>query len=419
MLDSGAVQAALLPDGEGIVAFRRPLAIVAPFSSDWDDVSLQQARQILAEGHDVLAVVPWDDLTPRLRPLTIDGRELLDADYPLQEQWSLHAVPEVQDAARAFAGQLERSSGDATVKLAAVGDVMLDRELGQAIAAGDITYPFDYVANVLQDADLTIANLESALGDRGEPVNKSYTFRAPPAAAQSLALAGIDLVSLANNHALDYGPEALSQGMTLLQEQGVATVGAGLDAERAHRPHVTTVNGITLAFLGYTSVPVEGRAPYFDTATWAAGPQTPGLAWADPDVIVSDVELAVREADHVIVILHSGYEYVPSPSPEQVNAAHAAIDAGATLVIGHHAHILQGVEFRAGGTIVYGLGNFAFNITGPPETVILQVWLDAQELRSLRFIPAIIGATGQPRPVDGEDAIAIRRRIYTLSRYLN
>ncbi|HZD10578.1 MAG TPA: CapA family protein, partial [Candidatus Binatia bacterium] len=171
--------------------------------------------------------------------------------------------------------------------------------------------------------------------------------------------------------------------------------------------------------LGYVNVPVEGHAPYFDTSSWAATAEGPGLAWAEPQTIAADVRRLRESADQVIVILHSGYEYAQSPSPEQTASARAAIDAGASLVIGHHAHILQGVEFRGSGAIVYGLGNFAFNITGPPETVILNAWFDENGLRQLRFLPGVIQGTGQPRLSDPAEAAAIRRRIYALSAGLN
>ncbi|MCA9961262.1 MAG: CapA family protein, partial [Anaerolineales bacterium] len=132
-----------------------------------------------------------------------------------------------------------------------------------------------------------------------------------------------------------------------------------------------------------------------------------------------DVTAVAPQVDHVIVVLHSGYEYVDSPSPPQVAAAHAAIDAGAALVIGHHAHILQGIEYYNGGVIVYGLGNFAFEIDGPPETAILNVWLDQNGVRQLELLPAVIQFGGQPRPAETWEAPAILQRVYALTNALN
>ncbi len=415
LFESRQVDAALLPDDAGIPAGQLPLALAVPFSSDWDEATWDEALAIQNEGHPFVTVLSWHELAPRQRPLRVAGKHIADVDYPLQQPWSIHTAAEWQAAGAAFAGALQQLARPGDSRLAAVGDIMLDRALGDAVTAGDIAFPFARVADLLQEADYTVGNLESALGDTGEAAAKSYTFRAPPAAAQSLAWAGFDLVSLANNHALDFGPAALLQGISLLAKEGIATVGAGAGDEEARRPHVTEINGIRFAFLGYVHVPVEGRAPYFDTASWRAIPGVPGLAWADPDHVAADVATIRNAVDVVVVILHSGYEYVPSPSPEQAAAARAAVDAGASLVIGHHAHILQGVEFRASGAIVYGLGNFAFNITGPPQTVILNAWFDEQGLRQLAFQPAIIQGSGQPAPVTGAEAAAIRRQIYGLS----
>lgn len=419
LLAAGDVEAALVPGDEGFVAASIPLALAVPFATDWDGVTLEQARDIQANGHDLVTLIPWDRLSATHRALLVDGRHISDVEYPLQQRWSIGARPVASDAAHRLATRLQETTAIGDVELVAVGDIMLDRALGQAIAAGDTLFPFAHVAPILQAADVTVGNLESALGDVGQPANKSYAFRAPPQAAQSLAQAGFDIVSLANNHGMDYGSEALLQGLSLLSGEGIATIGAGADSDRAHRPYITEVNGLVLGFLGYVNVPVEGRAPYFDTASWTAGPDMPGLAWADPTIIAHDVSTLQEQVDHVIVVLHSGYEYAPSPSPEQVAAARSAVDAGASLVIGHHAHILQGVEFRGDGVIVYGLGNFAFNITGPPETAILTVWLDKQGVRQLRFIPAIIQGSGQPVPVAEPEASAIRSQIFALSRSFN
>jgi len=135
--------------------------------------------------------------------------------------------------------------------------------------------------------------------------------------------------------------------------------------------------------------------------------------------IQADVSDACQQADLVIVLLHSGYESVPEPSPPQIAAAHAAIDAGASLVIGHHAHVLQGIEFYGDGVIAYGLGNFAFEDAGPPESAILNVWLDSDGVRQLEFIPVILEPDGRPRPATEAEAFVIRQQIYDLTERLN
>ena len=419
LLDGQQVQAALIPGNSGYEAGSRPLALAVSFGNEWEDVTRAEAEEIQSNGHAIVEVLSWDELLPAQRPLTIDGLHITDPDYPLRQAWTVEAMAHASQSAEQLAGRLQHLANPGDVKLIAVGDVMLDRALGATVAAGDTGFPFAFVSELLHDGDFTVGNVESALGDRGEPAAKSYAFRAPPLAARSLAEAGFDLVSLANNHALDFGPQALMQGIGLLRAEGIAVVGAGANQTEAYRAHIVDINGIRFGFLGYVNVPVEGNAPFFDTALWTAGAQAPGLAWAEPDVVAANVRQLRGEVDQVVVILHSGYEYVPSPSPEQAASARAAIDAGATLVIGHHAHILQGVEFRGDGAIVYGLGNFAFNITGTPETAILNAWFDENGLRQLHFLPAIIQSSGQPLPAGAAEATGIRRQIYSLSRSLN
>jgi len=360
----------------------------------------------------------WTDVPPERKTLKVDGLLPNEPGYAFHQIWSLASAPEFEEAAIEFAGALSLDlQTDPIVKLAAVGDIMLDRALGYAIQQGQIDYPFALVAAVLSQADLTVGNLESALGASGNPANKSYTFQAPAVAAESLTVAGFDLVSLANNHAMDFGEESLLEGIELLNRQGIATIGAGLNKAAAHEPVILEVNGISIAFLGYVNVPVEISG--FDTRSWEATELSPGLAWAHLDDITLDVGTADQNADLVIVVLHSGYEYVETPSEPQQLAAKTAIDAGADLVIGHHAHVLQGVEFYNGGVIAYGLGNFAFEIDGDPTTAVLNVWLDRDGVRELEIIPAIIQFGGQTRLATENEATSIKERIYYLSGLLN
>jgi poly-gamma-glutamate synthesis protein (capsule biosynthesis protein) len=349
-----------------------------------------------------------------MRSLLVDGLHPSDPVYPLREEWSLHSTTGNERAAEELAPWMNQEiSFDRVVHVAAVGDVMLDRALGEAITAGDVDYPFAQVEAPLSEADLTIGNLESALGDLGRPENKGYTFRAPVEAAETLAYAGFDVLSLANNHAMDFGAEALLQAIQLLDGLGISTVGAGANDAAAHQPVLTEVNGIKFAILAYTDVPVEFRG--FDTRTWTAGEASAGIAWAESRRIQADITAARSLADHVVVILHSGYEGVLQPSPPQVSAAHAAVEAGADLVIGHHAHLLQPVDLRSDGVIVYGLGNFAFEDAGPPESGILNVWLDAHGVRELQLVPIVLDVDGRPLPANEDESLPILEGFYGLS----
>ncbi|MDP9373342.1 MAG: CapA family protein, partial [Chloroflexota bacterium] len=249
--------------------------------------------------------------------------------------------------------------GASEITLAAVGDIMLARSIGAALRSDPTDTPFAGVAKQLREADVTVGNLECALGAIGRPAPKSYTFLGPAAGAPALADAGFDVLSLANNHSLDYGVGALRETLALLDGASVAHAGAGLDEGQAHRPARVTVKGLTLAFLAYVNVPVESSG--YDIANWEAVGDEPGVAWARPARIAADVAAARGDADLVIVLLHSGEEEHETPNSVQRAAAYAAIDAGAALVLGHHPHVLQGVERYRGGLIAYSLGNFVFD----------------------------------------------------------
>lgn len=415
--------AQLVENGAGQLVWQEPIVLAVPFTTEWEFITQADAEAIMANGHQLATVLPWSALTPEMKSLRVDGRHPTDPDYPFHNRLTLQTNSSASASSAQAANELlpflqSALAPEPIVHLASVGDIMLDRGLGIVIQNGNLAYPFAKVAPLLQGADITVGNMESALGNVGTPENKSYPFRAPPVAAEALALGGFDVVSLANNHGMDYGPEALLQAIDLLQAQGVAPIGAGADFDAAHTPHLTQVNGLSLAFLGYVNVPVEARSA-FDTAVWTATDTTPGLAWGDPNVIAADVTAVRPQADLVIVVLHSGYEYIEEPSEQQMGAAHAAIDAGADLVIGHHAHILQGIEYYNDGVIVYGLGNFAFEIDGPPETAVLNVWLDSNGVHSLELIPAIIQEGGAPRLAETWEAAPILRQVYFLTRILN
>lgn len=417
LLGNGVVDAALLPNEDGELVGKYPIALTVPFTLDWHEVSMTRAREIIADGHAMVLVQPWAEMSPDRRALRVNGRSPADPDYPLQETWSLLgsegvALADLVTRLRAYLAP------EPVVHLAAVGDLMLDRSLGWHIQQGNLAYPFARMAEHLQAADLVIGNLECALGDVGAPVAKRYPFRAPPEAAAALALAGFDVLNLANNHAGDYGMEALLRGLDLLRAAGIAPIGAGANAAAARAPYIVRVNGLTLAFLGYVDVPIEAIGN-FDTASWTATADSPGLAWAVPAHIQEDVAAVIGQVDLVIVSLHSGYEYVAAPSPPQTAAARAAIDAGAHLVLGHHAHILQGIEFHGHRVIAYGLGNFAFEIDGPPETAVFNLWLDKNGVRELEIVPAIIQFGGQPRLAETYEAGPIRQQVYHLTNLLN
>lgn len=306
------------------------------------------------------------------------------------------------------------SESPSTVRLMAVGDVMLARSIGTQIIRNGSDIPFAQVAGMLEEGDLQVANLECTISDEGTPEKKGYTFRAPVRAADALVSAGFDVVSQANNHALDYGSGALEQTRELLSRRGIAVVGAGEDPSEAHTPIIVERNGLRMAFLGFVNVPVETGG--FDTRRWIASANSPGLSWALGDEIARDVVAARKKADLVIVLLHSGYEGQSAPNAAQRAAAHAAIDAGATLVLGSHPHVLQGTEKYKNGFIIYSLGNFVFDgYKGDAnDTAILEATLDRQGVSDLKWIPIEI-ENGLPRPANDIEAARILARVKPLN----
>ncbi|MEZ4492158.1 MAG: CapA family protein [Dehalococcoidia bacterium] len=281
-----------------------------------------------------------------------------------------------------------------SVTLAAVGDVMLARSIGQLVLDEGATAVFQGVREELLDADITFANVESAISDRGTPGQKGYTFEAPPETIAALVDAGIDIVAQANNHALDFGPAALLDTRARLEGAGIAVAGSGNNEAEARRPALLERWGVTFAFLAYVDTAAEGS---YSQANWDATDERPGVAWASIEEIVADVTSATAVAGVVVVSLHVGVEYSTTPSDLQRMYAEAAIDAGASLVLGHHAHVLQPVEEYNGGLIAYSLGNFVFDgFDGSSNvTAILRVTFEEGRVSDWGLIPVSI-AGGVP-----------------------
>jgi poly-gamma-glutamate capsule biosynthesis protein CapA/YwtB (metallophosphatase superfamily) len=236
--------------------------------------------------------------------------------------------------------------------LAAVGDLMLGGRAEPFVAEFGPDYPFRDVLPVLQGSDLIIGNLESPISVRGKAVeNKKFTLRTGPASVGALKSAGIRVVTLANNHAMDFGPLALQDTLSVLTENGILFTGAGMNLEDARAPAIVKVKGKTLAFLSYSlTFPLE----FFASA------RRPGTAPGYDDFVKADIEKVRPSADLVIVSFHWGAELMPSAKDYQIELGRKAIDWGADLVLGHHPHVLQDIELYKKRLIVYSLGNFVF-----------------------------------------------------------
>ncbi len=242
--------------------------------------------------------------------------------------------------------------GEDELTIAAVGDLMLGGRTEPFLNELGPDYPFRNVLSVLQRADIIAANLESPVSIRGTAVeNKKFTLRAGAIAARALKSAGIRVVTLANNHAMDFGPIALQDTLTALAENGILFTGAGMNLDDARAPAIVKVRGKRLAFLSYSlTFPLE----FFASAN------RPGTAPGYDDFVKADIEKIRPFADLVIVSFHWGAELMTSAKDYQIELGRKAIDWGADLVLGHHPHVLQDIGLYKGRLIVYSLGNFVF-----------------------------------------------------------
>jgi poly-gamma-glutamate synthesis protein (capsule biosynthesis protein) len=301
------------------------------------------------------------------------------------------------------------------IVVSAVGDIMLAGRWAPILKKKGYDHPFGGVAAALAESDVNLANLESPIASGGkEFTSKRFRFRAEPEVAKAIRKAGFNLVTLANNHSMDYGSGALAETMANLEAAGIAWIGAGEDLAKARRMALFTVKGKKIAFLGYSlTQPVE----------FFAGRQRPGTAPGYEHIFAPDIARARQEADYVIVSFHWGKEGHNTPLPVQRSIAHKAIDAGADVIIGHHPHVLQGIERYGKGIIFYSLGNFTFASRGTAtgQSAIIRLRLDdtrrEAEILPLDVLYRRVGF--QPRLLSGKPAASVIEQLNFLSKPLN
>lgn len=259
---------------------------------------------------------------------------------------------------------------------------------------------FGKIAPVLSEATLAFVNLETSVTDRGTPEPKEFLFRAPASAFDAVKAAGIDAVSIANNHALDYGQVGLDDTLAAARERGIPALGGG-PAGEAYKPWITEVRGTKIAVVALSQVGELWQR-------WEATDTRPGLAMLrNPLRALAAVRLARQQADVVVAWLHWGVEYQDCPNAELQGLAKQLIDAGADVIVGGHQHLLLGAGWSGHTYIAYGLGNFLWwrNDAMSNETAVLWITIRNKKVVSGQLIPAYIDrATGQPYPVQGEVA---------------
>ena len=271
---------------------------------------------------------------------------------------------------------------------------------------------FGPIASELSAADVAVVNLETAVTDGGTPEPKQFHFRAPASSYQAVKAAGIDAVSLANNHAMDYGADGLADTLRHAEEAGVPQLGAGSDAAEAYAPWITEVRGVKVAVLAMSQINELAHR-------WTAGEETPGIAMAhDVERAARAVREAREQADVVVVFMHWGLEGNECPTDRMTGLAKALADAGATAVIGAHSHLLQGDGWLGKTYVAYGLGNFLWwrDNAHSNDTGVLRLTLRGPKLTQAELAPARISSTGQPLLAEGDEATRIRDKFAGLRR---
>jgi poly-gamma-glutamate capsule biosynthesis protein CapA/YwtB (metallophosphatase superfamily) len=269
------------------------------------------------------------------------------------------------------------------VNLTFVGDILFASKVEDLLKTNGYAYPYKYVKSYLEKADITIANLESPITDRGKAESKEYVFRSPVQALPELKNAGVDVLNLANNHIMDYGQEGLLDTFDHLDTHQFLRIGAGRNIDEAFTPAIVQHQGMKIAFLGFSRV--------IPSTSWYAGKNKPGVAESYSTKMASEaIRKARAEADLVVVIAHWGQERKDRPVKEQVDLAHTYIDEGADLVVASHPHVLQGFEQYKGKWIAYSLGNFIFTTNEVPatwESMILEASCTKERTCELHMIP--------------------------------
>lgn len=291
----------------------------------------------------------------------------------------------------------------------AVGDILLARDVGLRIRQNGWKHPFEQVRALVSQGDINFCNLETPASFIGSPYpgkHPNITFRAQPGSLFALKHAGFNMISLANNHMTDHGPEALEETLDALALLGLDYAGAGRTQEEAYAPKIIKKNGWRIAFLAYAD-PIWSVVEAGTTA---------GVAHIREDKIIESLQ-TLRDghlADIILVSLHWGEEYRHSPLPSQRTLAKRIIEAGADAIIGHHPHVMQGVEWHRGKPILYSLGNFAFDQIDDPtyQSTIARLQFSSSGTISLSMRPLRIARRSLHQTIpQGDDLDMISQNI--------
>src|SRR3989339_663665 len=297
---------------------------------------------------------------------------------------------------------------DEGIVITAVGDIMLSRGLSPLLEKNGPDYPFAGTKHIFRNSDIAIGNLECYISSRTLDAGNFFNFRASTPAVSGLKNAGFNVLTLANNHVFDGGYPGVRDTVSILQEHKIAYCGAGSDIETAQRPASLQIKGKKIAVISCTTLMPAGLL---------ASKNSPGLV--SPGMLVSQIRRLRVYYDYVIVSCHWGEELAEKPRADDIKTAHALIDAGAELVIGHHPHTIQGIEIYKGKAIIYSLGNFIFdNPSEPTRKAFIAEYTILPRSKTLRVIP-IERKLGVAYIPGDNSAIEIVNRIKTESSDFN
>ena len=302
------------------------------------------------------------------------------------------------------------------VTIAAVGDLMMSSWIIDYVNEMGVDYPFDSTRTILASADIAIANLEAPLTAEGERFeDKKYTFKVPPHFVEGIAGAGFDVVTMANNHIVDYGCQGVMSTIDILNGAGIKSCGAGENRRQACSPTFIDVNNVRIAFVGFSMT--------FPDEFWATA-DTCGTCYPTEDLLARVISECERQADFTVASFHWGAEKHTEPRQYQINFGRRAIDFGADLVLGHHPHVLQGLELYKNKLIAYSLGNYVFaSYSNVARTsLILKTKIDADGLILAKLIPINVHNASinfQPNLLKGRAKRAVLDELNMLSTNLN
>ncbi len=309
---------------------------------------------------------------------------------------------------------------DQRIIITATGDIMLGRGVGSRLNNYGIEHAYKNLKGEFDRGDILFGNLENPISNRGRKLpGKGISLRADPSMIQVLTNSGFDIVSLANNHILDYDSEALLDTFKILNEKNIGYVGAGENIDEARKPYIFRIKNKTIAFLAY-----DEFAHYYYSNSYKrrfeATETLSGTAPMNKEIILEDVKNIRDKVDIILVSLHWGIEDTNYTSKEQRSLAHLLIDNGVDGILGHHPHVIQAIEIYENKPIIYSMGNYIFdqNHENNKQGMIISLIIHNGKIRSVEALPIYIKDKIEPMIAQGEKGEIIRNKIIELSNNL-